>query len=217
MRPPYSHEERRIDMDAKSQSRKGWDAQFMIVEETDHAYGIKRLSYDNVLTPEIGALMFIPGGGLSTLGPEIPSDDAVRERIEMFTSQSLPATVPETVWRMFEVAKGAMCYGLWFYPLFTLGQHHLSRLFEWMVRDRHEALRARKSSNFKAMIHWMIKNKQFPDDNEVRWNAMYDIRNNVSHPEMQALTHPHQALRSLRQMRDLALHFYGDGGSGAPQ
>ena len=192
----------------EGRSERGWDAEFRIVEDVDHAHGIKRLAYDNILAPEIAAFLFIPGGGLSTLGPEVPSEEAVRERVEMFTSVTLPTTVPETVWRMFEIAKGAMCYGMWFYPLFTLGEDHLSRLFEWMVVDRYEALSKKKGSNLHAMVEWLIKHKCFPEDLDVRWRAMYKIRNIVSHPEIQHLTHPHQALRHLRQMHDLVAHFY---------
>jgi hypothetical protein len=202
-------------LDIESGSRRGWDAEFRIFKDVDHAHGIERLSYENVLTPETGALMFIPGGGLTTLGPEIPSAEVVRERIEMFTSQALPTTVTETVWRMFEFAKGAMCYGLWFYPLFTLGDDHLSRLFEWMVRDRYEALSKKKGVNLEAMVDWLIKHKDFPDDMAVRWRAMYRMRNLVSHPEIQHLTDPHAALRHLHAMRNLVVHFYVDGSTGS--
>ncbi len=201
----------------ETHTQKGWEADFQIVEDVDCAHGIKRLSYDNVLTPEIGAFLFIPGGGLSTLGPEVPSKEAVRERIEMFTSLTLRTSIPETAWRMFEIAKGAMCYGLWFYPMFTLGEDHLSRLFEWMVLDRYGALSKKKASNFHAMVEWLIKHKHFPDDLDIRWRAMYKIRNSVSHPEMQHITDPHQALRHLRQMRDLVLYFYPESESAAPQ
>ncbi len=195
-------------------SKKGWSARFAAPSDEHTVHGVKRLSYDNFLTPAVGALLFSRDGGLSTMGPADPTAEAIRSRVERFTDVALPEHVPETVWRMFEVAKGAMVYGLFFYPLYTLGEDHLSRLFEWMVKDQYEKRRGAKSGNLKAMVQWLIKNGRFPDQLEVRWLATYEIRNLVSHPTMQQITDPAQASRTLHQMRGLVVHFYGESREG---
>jgi hypothetical protein len=190
-------------------AKKGWSARFSLPDGNDGTIrGIKHLSYENFLTPTLGAMQFSPSGGLITAGIVMPTADAIRSRVERFTSVTLPDHVPETVWQMFEVAKGAMVYGLFFYPLYTLGEEHLSKLFEWMVKERYAALSRRKGSSLKAMVQWLLKNERFPDRSEVRWLATYEIRNLASHPTIQTIATPAEASRALRKTRDLIVHFY---------
>jgi hypothetical protein len=97
-------------MSTKRRTNKRWSAHFPVPsdEATETERGIKRLSYDNFLAPCVGAMLFDPYGGLITAGLPIPTAEAVRARVERFTAFNIPAHVPATVWRMFEVAKGAM-------------------------------------------------------------------------------------------------------------
>lgn len=198
-------------MSSKQRTKKRWSAHFPIPsDETTHKlYGIKRLSYENFLVPCVGAMLFDPYGGLITEGLPIPTAAAVRARVERFTAVNVRDDVPETVWRMFEVAKGAMAFGLFFYPLYTIGEDHLSRLFEWMVKDRYVALSGKnKASGLKVALDWLLKHGHFPPGSEVRWRAAYHIRNLKAHPTMQYIMSPADASRNLHYMRELIEHLY---------
>ena len=52
---------------------------------------------------------------------------------DVFAAQ-LSAGVPDDVKALFEGARGAMCYGFYFYPLFMLGADQLCRVAETAVR-----------------------------------------------------------------------------------
>jgi len=50
--------------------------------------------------------------------------------VERFLSPKLSTNVPGDVRELFEVARSAMLYGVFFYPLFTLGLEQVFRLME---------------------------------------------------------------------------------------
>jgi hypothetical protein len=50
------------------------------------------------------------------------------EWAELFLESRLSPEVPDHVVELFEVARGAMCYGYFYYPLFTLGNEQLYRV-----------------------------------------------------------------------------------------
>jgi hypothetical protein len=191
-------------------SKKRWTARFPLpTDDDDTVRGVKRLSYENFLAPALGAMQFSPYGGLITAGYVIPRAAEIRARVERFTRFTLSEHVPETAFQMFEVAKGAMVYGLFFYPLYTIGEDHLSRLFEWVVKERYRTLSGRiNDRNLKDALEWLLKSGHFPADSDVRWRAAYEIRNMMAHPTMQYITTPAEASRALRYMRDLLEHLY---------
>lgn len=194
----------------RSRPGKKWKATFPLpVDDDDTVRGVKRLSYENFLAPALGAMQFDPHGGLITAGLVIPRAEEIRSRVERFTSATLSEHVPETAFQMFEVAKGTMVYGLFFYPLYTIGQDHLSRLFEWVVKERYRTLSGRTDDrNLKTALEWLLTNGHFPPDSEVRWRASYEICNSMAHPTMQYITTPADAARYLRHMRELLEHLY---------
>lgn len=193
--------------------QKAWSAHFEVPEAEDAAFGIKRLSYENFLTPAFAALLF--GDGLSTR-PYLPTPDFIRASIERFTSVALPEHVPETVWQMFEVAKGAMVYGLFFYPLYMLGEEHLSKLFEWIVKDQYAKRSGRATRKLKVAFDWLTQQHVFPEGEDLRWLAAYKIRNEASHPKMQSIATPASASRALHLMRYLIVHLYAEESEVAP-
>ena len=48
----------------------------------------------------------------------------------------LTPAVPEEVRNLFEVAQGVLCYGCFFYPLYTLGSEQFYRVLEAALRPR---------------------------------------------------------------------------------
>ena len=175
---------------------------------TEYRHDMQVLTDENFLEPSPIALMFSPWG-LSSTGPAPATEEEVRSRVKQFTSVTLHDGVPKQLWRMFEVAKGAMVYGIFFYPLYTLGGDHLYRGFEYLVRLQYEKLRREKlTADLRSQVKWLIDNGHFPEPAPERWMAAYEIRNLVSHPKMQSIDHPNGALRILHDMKGLIEHFY---------
>ncbi len=173
-----------------------------------HRHGIKILNPANFVEPSAASLS-ISESGLSTIGPAAATHDEVARRVAWFTDVTLHENVPEEIWQLFEVSKGAMVYGIFFYPLYTLGTEQLFRVFEHVVRSKYNALRqGKKAPSFKAIIHWLVNHGHLPGPNPERWLAAYDLRNAASHPTMQTIFLPADAIRTLRDMKSLIEHLY---------
>jgi hypothetical protein len=173
-----------------------------------HRHGIKILDPTNFVEPSAASLSFSEWG-LSTTGPQPATDDEVTRRVAWFTDVTVHEDVPEEIWQLFEVAKGAMVYGIFFYPLYTLGMEQLFRVFEYVIRSKFETIRPSNSaSSLKAMTQWLIKHGHLPGPHPERWFAAYELRNVASHPKMQTLFLPAEAVRTLKDMKSLIEHFY---------
>src|SRR5687767_7625635 len=59
-----------------------------------------------------------------------------KDWIHNFTQPELSENVPGNVHSLFEVARGALCYGYFFYPLYTLGFEQLFRVGEAAISTR---------------------------------------------------------------------------------
>ena len=123
----------------------------------------------------------------------------------VFLSVTLDARVPKNVQDLFEVARGTLLYGHYFYPLYTLGEEQLHRVADAAAVHRYEQLGGRRTHRgewptFKARIRWLIEHGAIPQDEVRRWNAYREMRNITSHPQMQSLVMPGDALRSLQMV-----------------
>ncbi|HEV7746397.1 MAG TPA: hypothetical protein VGO56_15480 [Pyrinomonadaceae bacterium] len=92
---------------------------------------------------------------------------------------------------MFEVARGSLAYGYFFYPLYTLACEQLFRIGETAVTEKCKTLGApKKVKTFKdkaqfLMARQVISAEQFADLSAVRM-----FRNATSHPEQPNILPP---------------------------
>jgi hypothetical protein len=100
-----------------------------------------------------------------------------------------------------EVARGAIIYGWFFYPLGTLGTEQCWRVLEAGVRRRCQEVGiqtkrtgrdgrerdTRFSDNIEALSARKLITEQY------RWNAIRELRNSTSHPSRQMILDPGQA------------------------
>jgi hypothetical protein len=87
----------------------------------ENTLGFKRLSAANWLTADPaweGVLISLSGS------------DPASGWVEDLTRMELDATIPLSILKIFEVARGTLIYGLMFYPLLTLGAEQLFRVLE---------------------------------------------------------------------------------------
>lgn len=122
---------------------------------------------------------------------------------KLFLSVRLDGGLPEEVQNLYAVARWTMLYGHFFYPLYTVGDEQLYRVADAAALHRYEQLggpltKRGKPPSFAARIHWLVEHGAIPETEAHRWHAYRELRNISSHPKMQMLHTPGDALRSLQ-------------------
>ena len=159
-------------------------------------FGFKEITPSNWLEPDDvlkGFVRISPGGQ----SQPITGDDYLRDILR----PRLLESVPTDVQALFEVARGAMAYGYFFYPLYTLAAQHLFRVAEAAVAHKCKALGAPKSrKTFKKRISWLVDEGVIPSSEFIRWDAIRELRNAASHPERQSILTPGNAIGLLERI-----------------
>jgi hypothetical protein len=155
-------------------------------------FGFKNITTKNWLEPDP---MLDGFAKLTSQGPEeINSDNLLNDILEARLSEF----VPREVKALFEVARGAMCYGYFFYPLYTLTYEQLFRVAETAVTIKCKALSASTSvRSFAQKVDFLITNSIIPEGEKLRWQGIRGLRNLASHPEGQSIAAPSDALHQL--------------------
>ena len=163
----------------------------------DIHFGIKRITQANWKSPEIPEM-------LGNMSQEI----WLREHL----APKLNPEVPENIAALYEVARGAMIYGWFFYPLITLGAEQCMRVLETAVRIccENNGIKTKSESKdgkvfdttFTKNIKALIKKNIIPEKDEKMWMAAKDIRNYASHPERQSILPPGMTLANLKITAD---------------
>lgn len=108
-----------------------------------------------------------------------------------FLEPKLNLQVPIPVQRLFEVARGTLIYGYYFYPLFTLGIEQLSRVSESAITEKCLSLSIKKrKDSFNEKLK-ALKNQNIIKETDFEfWDNTRQLRNYFSHPENQNLFPP---------------------------
>jgi hypothetical protein len=115
-----------------------------------------------------------------------------------FLSVELSAEVPSEIRDLFAIARGAMLYGWFFYPLFRLGEEQLYRVLEAAAKLRYrEAGGMKKNLSFFEAIDFLVEMGLIPENGRERWTAAKNLRNLASHPERATVVPPGFAQRML--------------------
>jgi len=129
----------------------------------------------------------------------LTNDDWLRNMLK----PKLIELVPPDVQSLYEVARGAMIYGYYFYPLYTLAAEQLFRVTEAAVTHKSKALGlSNERKPFKYKINWLVDKEIIPQADLVRWNAIRELRNSASHPKRQSIITPGNALGLLENVAE---------------
>lgn len=121
----------------------------------------------------------------------------------------LSETVPLEIHKLFEVARGAMLYGYFFYPLFTLAFEQLLRVAEAAISEKCRQITTNKiGNNFKDKVDYLNKNKFFSDEEYTKWQSLRDLRNIASHPNEQTILSPGITIESISSISLLINKLY---------
>ncbi|MGV3626716.1 MAG: hypothetical protein ACO1PN_03390 [Betaproteobacteria bacterium] len=132
--------------------------------------------------------------------------------IALYLSPKLAPQVPKDISAMFEVARGSMVYGWYFYPLLTLGMEQCYRITEAAVRFRCQQLgeplvsvsakgRERQKS-FHELCQTLVQFGVIPESDVEFWEAARKLRNWASHPQDQPINMPGQSAGVLQRTAD---------------
>ena len=160
----------------------------------------KHLTPENCLQPDSTASIFVRYSLIDGSSRTITADEWAHEILAV----ELNDRVPLEVRRLFAVARGALTYGYFFYPLYTLGAEQLFRVAEAALR--HKCRELGLSAGMKKhpdFFDWLKLLKEAgiirPED-ERRWDALRGLRNLASHPEDQSIFSPGIAIEQLRSI-----------------
>ena len=121
-------------------------------------FGFKELSPNNWLEPDgilKGFVKISSNGQIQSL----TSDDYLRHIL----NPKLLEEVSTDVQALFEVARGAMVYGYFFYPLYRLAAEQLSRVADAAVTHKCKILGAPSSiKTFEKRITWLVNKGVIP-------------------------------------------------------
>lgn len=155
--------------------------------------GFKDITLENWLQPDETLRYFKksrPNGQL-----DIVSGDGY---LEAALTPTLLKAVPENIQALFEVARGAVAYGYFFYPLYALAGEQLFRVAEAALKQRCKHLQVpRSKKTFQDRINWLAESGIISDAEAARWQNIRHLRNKASHPTGQMISTPMDALGIL--------------------
>lgn len=112
--------------------------------------------------------------------------------IRNFTEPELLSSVPDEVQNLFEVARGALCYGYFFYPLYTLGFEQLFRVGEAAITAKFRQMggNPKKYGTFEKRVDFLMSQNVLTASHVATWTTIRRFRNLSSHPERQNIFPP---------------------------
>jgi len=161
-------------------------------------FGFKEINQQNWLEPDDIIKAFVK---LSPTGS--PESMSGEDWLQHILKPKLMESVPQDVQALFEVARGALVYGYFFYPLYTLAAEQLFRVAEAAISHKCSAFGAPNSKEkFVEKIKWLEDKGVIPQTDIQAWNVIRELRNSASHPESQSIITPGMAIGSLERVTE---------------
>ncbi|HTV38344.1 MAG TPA: hypothetical protein VMF12_18085 [Xanthobacteraceae bacterium] len=163
--------------------------------DVSDGFGFKRLTLQNWQTPDPVWRHFAHPPFLD------PADAWVQDILK----NELAESVPIAVRRLFEVARGTLVYGFFFYPLLTVGTEQIFRVADAATTIKCKSMTAprAKTKPFETRLEWLRDNNAFAESEYPRWDALREMRNTASHPCDQHILSPTPALQMLEATAEL--------------
>ena len=130
---------------------------------------------------------------------------------EKILEPTLSEDVPVEIGNLFEVARGAMVYGWFYYPMFTLGSQHLYFVHDAATVQKCEDLGSPQLSNFNRRIDWLSKHRHISSNKLGQWRAVRELRNGFAHAKQQSLFSPDMAVSIVWVATDLLNELFSRG------
>jgi hypothetical protein len=167
-------------------------------EDRDPTFGTKRLTPENWLARDSTLELFVRLGADGQ--PVVLSS---QEWADAFLAVELSENVPAVVRHLYDVARAIFLYGVFFYPLYAVGEDRLYQVADTALGRKYEAVGGpRRKDNrwptFGRRIAWLEREAFLSEAAARQWEALRDLRNIGAHFEMQTIVPPGSALTTLR-------------------
>lgn len=174
------------------------------MDQQEYKYGIKVLTPENWLTPDMPAVAsagFSPGF----------DREAWRVHVLELAKVALSDRVPDEIQKFFAVAKGIMCYGVFYYPLFAVAEDRLYLTIESAVRARYvSAGGPKKRPRFEDASNWLCKNGYIDRESCIHLGLFRRSRNLAAHAEFQTIVPSGPPMRFVRYCCKLINELFTD-------
>lgn len=119
--------------------------------------------------------------------------------------------VPIEVRKLFEVARGTLAYGYFFYPLYTLAAEQLFRVAETAIKHKCRQCKAPKSArSFFKRLKWLQENGIISETEHRTWTGVRKLRNSASHPDDQTILPPGMGITVLSRAAEMINGLFED-------
>jgi hypothetical protein len=159
-------------------------------------FGFKNLSVDNWLVQDkamAGIHRVLPNGSTHPVSPNEWFNDLQKPK--------LVNSVPEEIQKLYEVARGVMIYGYFFYPIFTFASEQFTRIAETAINSFILKIdienKPKPRASFRKKIDWLLQNLILTEELYKKWNATVLLRNKFSHPSKQNIITPEMAIKLM--------------------
>jgi hypothetical protein len=160
----------------------------------------KRITLENWRQPDPASSVFTMVNRLDGSVRPITPEDYIAPALE----PQLVESVPEDVGDLFEVARGALAYGFYFYPLFTLATDQSLRVAEAAVEAKARAMGCpKKVGTFEKRINWLGTQGAITGTDLKSWHDLRHLRNMSSHPRHQHIFPPAAVFGMFRHVAEL--------------
>jgi hypothetical protein len=153
----------------------------------DATWHFRRIASDNWLNADVPS--YFPGTRPSAW-------------INTMLAPQLAPHLPLEIVRLFEVARGALVYSWFFYPLATLAAEQSHRVVEAAVKLRCCQL-GKAARNFSDGIKVLTEAGIISAEEWTQWDATRAMRNAGSHPETQTIWDPGQSVQIFQMTADM--------------
>ena len=162
--------------------------------DPDYQDGMKSPTIENWLVPDKLAVMTTIGLGLVLNPPKVEAAEGGRI-VARLAAFALANNVPKEVRKLFAAAKGAMCYGYLFYPLYAIAEDRLYLTLERAVKIRARETGCRPDGTFADSIAWLCKRGHIDHATCVLLGVYRRGRNEAMHAEFQTIVPPTNSIR----------------------
>ncbi len=156
----------------------------------------KQITLENWTQPDPASTCFV-----SIHSDGTSSNIKAEQYFSDIMNHTLSKQIPEDIQKLYEVTRGTMTYGYYYYPIFTVAVEQLFRIVESSVSYVCKALSSPASiKTFNRKIEWLIETGIIEANEKVRWDGLRSLRNSRAHPKSQMILPPGPVLALFDEM-----------------
>jgi len=165
--------------------------------------GVKELTLENWDKPDEMIFYFDPEG----------KNIYLKRILDIVLSEPVPLTVRN----LFEVARNAMIYGYFYYPLYTLAVEQIHRVGECAIKEKAKQsnCNVNEKTTFNQCLELLKKCEILDDESFKKWESMKSLRNHSSHPDKYTLLPTEMIIQYVKNFAEIINRLFQTNYQGA--